>query len=138
MDTSAFIAAGLYDPEADEADVRLAVLTFLTEEVGASIPEIVRALGSPGVRLMSDTFHMNIEEPNLPETIRACGDAIGHVHLADSTRKEPGSGGADFGAIFAALRDIGFTGYMAFECGLTGPADEVLPRSVAYLREQMG
>ncbi|MGH8976787.1 MAG: adenylate/guanylate cyclase domain-containing protein, partial [Acidimicrobiia bacterium] len=44
MDTSAFIAAGLYDPEADEADVRLAVLTFLTEEVGASIPEIVRAL----------------------------------------------------------------------------------------------
>jgi sugar phosphate isomerase/epimerase len=95
---------------------------------------IVNELDSKGVRLMSDTFHMHIEEPNLPRTIIACGKAIGHVHLADSTRKEPGSGSIDFGAIFAALRKAKFKGYMAFECGLTGPAEKVLPRSVAYLR----
>lgn len=98
---------------------------------------VVRELGSKGVRLMADTFHMHIEEPNLAQTMRDCGDAIGHVHLADSTRKEPGSGSIDFRSIFAALKDVGFTGYMALECGLTGPGDEVLPRSVAYLRESM-
>lgn len=101
---------------------------------GASV---VRELNSPGVRLMSDVFHMNLEEFDSAATIRACGDAIAHVHLADSTRKQPGSGSIDFRRIMAALKDVGFTGYMAFECGLTGPADEVLPRSVAYLRECM-
>ena len=99
--------------------------------------EIVRALNSPGVRLMSDVFHMHIEETNSPQALRDLGDCIGHVHLADNTRKEPGSGDIDFRAIMAALRDIGFTGYMAFECGLTGPAAEVLPRSAAFLKACM-
>lgn len=101
---------------------------------GASV---VREIGSKGVRLMSDVFHMHIEETNSPATLREVGDAIGHVHLADNTRKEPGSGDFDWRAIFAALKDVGYTGYMAFECGLTGPAEEALPRSVAFLRECM-
>lgn len=99
--------------------------------------EIVRALGSRGVRLMSDVFHMHIEETNSPATLREVGDCIGHVHLADNTRKEPGSGDIDFRAIMAALKEIGFTGYMAFECGLSGPAEEVLPRSAMFLKECM-
>lgn len=98
---------------------------------------VVREIGSKGLRLMSDVFHMHIEEPNLPAAIRACGDVIAHVHLADSTRLEPGSGCTDFRGILAALQEVGFSGYMAFECGLSGPANEVLPKSVAYLRECM-
>jgi sugar phosphate isomerase/epimerase len=99
---------------------------------GASI---VRDLGGKGVKLMSDTFHMHIEEPDLPASIRECADVIGHMHFADSTRKEPGSGCTDFRGILKELKDIGYQHYMAFECGLSGPAEEVLPRSVAYLRE---
>ncbi len=100
--------------------------------------DIVRHLNSKGVRLMSDTFHMHIEEPNSANTLREVADCIGHVHLADNTRKEPGSGDIDFKAIMTALKEIGFGGYMAFECGLSGRADEVLPRSVAMLREAIG
>ena len=37
------VAAGLYDPAADDAAARLELLTYLTEEVGASIPELVQA-----------------------------------------------------------------------------------------------
>lgn len=98
---------------------------------------VVRALNSPGVRLISDVFHMHIEETNTPETLRAVGDVLGHVHLADNTRLEPGSGDIDFRAIMDALKAIGYTGYMAFECGLSGPAEVVLPRSVTFLRECM-
>ncbi len=96
---------------------------------------IVRALNSKSVRLMSDTFHMHIEETNSPATLRDVADCIGHVHLADNTRQEPGSGDIDFGAILAALKEIGFTGYMAFECGLSAPADLALPKSVAFLKQ---
>ncbi len=99
---------------------------------------IVRAVGSPGIKLMPDFFHMHIEQPDIPASLRTVGDVIGHVHLADSTRKEPGSGSIDFEAGFAALKESGYAGYMALECGLTGPPDEVLPKSVAYLRECIG
>ncbi len=101
---------------------------------GASV---VRTLNSRAVRLMSDTFHMHIEETDSPATLREVGDAIGHVHLADNTRLEPGTGDIDFRAIFAALKAVNFGGYMAFECGLSGKADDVLPRSVAFLNERM-
>ena len=37
------VAAGLYDPSADDAAERLALLTYLTDEIGASIPELVQA-----------------------------------------------------------------------------------------------
>lgn len=98
---------------------------------------IVRALDSSGVRLMSDVFHMHIEETDSPAALRQVGDCIGHVHLADNTRQEPGTGDIDFRAIMKALREIGFTGYMALECGLSGPGEQVLPRSVAFLKECM-
>jgi sugar phosphate isomerase/epimerase len=142
-----------------EKELLLAMLQSLiphTEKVGAAIlleplnryesnalpqqksgAEIVRALNSPGVRLMSDAFHMHIEEPNSPATLREVGDCIGHVHLADNTRKEPGSGDIDFRAFMAALKEVGFQGYMAFECGLSGPAEKALPQSVVYLKQCM-
>lgn len=100
--------------------------------------EIVRAVGSPGVKLMGDFFHMHIEETDMPAAFTGVKDVLAHIHLADNTRKEPGSGDIDYKASFAALKKIKFQGYMAMECGLTGPADQVLPKSVKYLRKCMG
>jgi len=100
--------------------------------------EVVRAVGSPNIRLIPDFFHMHIEQPDIAASLRTVGDVIGHIHLADSTRKEPGSGSMDFKTGFTALKDVGYEGYMALECGLTGPADEVLSKSVQYLRECIG
>ena len=37
------IAAGLYDPDAPDADARLELLHYLLDEVGASLPEVVQA-----------------------------------------------------------------------------------------------
>jgi sugar phosphate isomerase/epimerase len=96
---------------------------------------ICEAVGSSAVKVMPDFFHMNIEELDIPASLEAVGPFIGHVHLADNTRKEPGSGSTNFRAGFAALKRIGFEGFGALECGLTGPADEVLPRCAAYLHE---
>lgn len=95
---------------------------------------MITEVGASNVRIMADFFHMHIEEANTPAAIEAAGDLIAHVHLADGTRKEPGSGSIDFVAGFRALHKIGFKGAMAFECGLSGPREEALPKSVAYLR----
>jgi len=99
--------------------------------------QICQMAGNPqGLKIMADFFHMNIEELDIPDSIRRAGNAICHVHLADSTRKEPGSAHTDFRSGFQALKDVGYEGFMAFECGLTGddPA-QALRKSARYLKD---
>lgn len=75
----------------------------------------LRRLQTHNVKLMADLFHMNIEEVNIADAIRAGGKHIGHVHFADSNRRPAGFGHTDFNPIVAALRDIGYDGYLAAE-----------------------
>ena len=74
-----------------------------------------RLIDSPTVQLMADVFHMNIEEDSIPAALRAHAQHIAHVHLADSQRREPGSGHLDFDAVFEALGDNGYKGPLAME-----------------------
>lgn len=77
--------------------------------------QLRRLIDSPNVRLMADVFHMNIEEDSIADSLRAHAEHIAHVHLADSQRREPGSGHLDFAAVFEALADNGYTGPLAME-----------------------
>jgi len=100
--------------------------------------EVVERVGRPGVAIMADLFHMNIEEDDTPAAIRSAGAHIRHVHLADNQRLQPGTGVTDFRAAFEALREIGFKDYMALECGIRGDRANALQECASYLREQMG
>jgi sugar phosphate isomerase/epimerase len=77
--------------------------------------QLRRLIDSPNVRLMADVFHMNIEEDSIAASLRAHAEHIVHVHLADSQRREPGSGHLDFTAVFEALADNGYAGPLAME-----------------------
>jgi sugar phosphate isomerase/epimerase len=96
--------------------------------------EVCGAVGLESVKVMGDMFHMNIEEDDPPAAIRRAGAALAHVHLADSNRAQPGTGHVDFGAALRALREIGFSGHMALECGIRGDPATALPAVVSYLR----
>ena len=67
------------------------------------------------VKLLCDLFHMNIEEVSNAATLRACGRHVGHVHFADSNRQAIGFGHTDAASVVAALKDIGFAGYLSGE-----------------------
>jgi sugar phosphate isomerase/epimerase len=100
---------------------------------------ITRRLNHPRVHIVADLFHMALEETDIPAVIRAHGDCIGHVHLADSNRRLPGEGTTDFAAAAAALSEIGYRGWASYECGRPGsnhPADfrERLPAGLAHVR----
>ncbi|MBE7030845.1 MAG: sugar phosphate isomerase/epimerase [Ruminococcaceae bacterium] len=60
------------------------------------------------VKLLLDTFHMNIEEDNLAKAIRTAGSYLGHVHVGEGNRKLPGEGHLPWKEIGAALNEIGF------------------------------
>ncbi len=98
--------------------------------------EIIERCGNPGVALISDFFHMHIEETNTPAALRAAGKHVRHCHLADNTRLEPGTGDIDYVAGMRALLEIGFGGFMAYECGISGEDKAAsLAKSLDYLRD---
>lgn len=83
-----------------------------------TVPEAaawLEASGLVGVQLLADLFHMNIEEVNLADAIRAAGHRIGHVHFVDSNRRPVGNGHLDLPPIVAALRQVGFEGCLSVE-----------------------
>lgn len=103
---------------------------------------IARRVGSPRVRALADLFHMNIEEDDLAQPIREAGSLLGHVHIADNNRLQPGAGCLPFEPPFAALREIGYAGFLSIECfSLAGPRiagdpEASLPETVRFLRER--
>lgn len=77
--------------------------------------EFLESRDLKNVFLLADLFHMNIEERDLPAAIREAGGHIGHVHYADSNRQAMGFGHTHPDPIIAALREIGYSGYLSAE-----------------------
>jgi sugar phosphate isomerase/epimerase len=67
-----------------------------------------REVNSSHVKIMVDTFHMNIEERDIPEAIRIAGNNLINVHLADSNRCSVGRGHINFKALIKALKEINY------------------------------
>jgi len=67
------------------------------------------------VKILLDTFHMNIEEENIADALRYAGDKLGHVHIGEGNRNLPGTGSLPWNDIGKALRDIRFTGGVVME-----------------------
>jgi sugar phosphate isomerase/epimerase len=98
--------------------------------------EIAREAGA-AVATMADFFHMNIEEADIAESIRANADHIAYVHIADSNRAQPGKGHLDFRPGFAALKKIGYDGWIGLECSrIIGDYDTAIRESVAFIRRE--
>ena len=89
----------------------------------------------PEIRIMADFFHMNIEEADIAASIRAAGQQIVYVHVADSNRLQPGRGHLDFRPGFRALKEAGYDGWLGIECRVAGPFEEAVAESAALLRE---
>ncbi len=94
----------------------------------------IESLGNLGVKLLADTFHMNIEEPSIENSIRKYGKYIGHIHFADSNRRYPGAGHIDFAAIINTLKETGYSGYVAFEYLPYPDPDTAAQKGIGYIR----
>ena len=77
--------------------------------------KLVDEIGSPNIKVHIDTFHANIEEKDTAAAIRAAGDKLGHFHISESDRGVPGTGQVHWDDVFAALKDIGYDGWLAIE-----------------------
>jgi D-psicose/D-tagatose/L-ribulose 3-epimerase len=94
--------------------------------------KLLKAVGSPAVKLHLDTFHMNIEEKNQGEAIRKAGKHLGHFHACGSDRGTPGGDHIDWKPIVKALNDIGYKGDVVIESFTTDV--KVIARAAAIWR----
>ncbi len=76
---------------------------------------VIREIGMSNLKLLADTFHMNIEEVDIAASLRRAAPALGHIHLADSNRQPPGYGHLDVRGVLQVLRDMDYQGYLSFE-----------------------
>jgi hydroxypyruvate isomerase len=79
--------------------------------------DILKAVGSPRVKLLFDIYHVQIMDGDVIRRIKQHTDWLGHIHTAGN----PGRGEMDntqeinYPPIMQALVDIGYTGYVGHE-----------------------
>ncbi len=96
--------------------------------------ELLEKVDKKNVGLLLDTFHMNIEEPSMTESIKLVGDLLFHFHVADSNRWYPGAGHIDFRSVFETLEEIGYTGYVSAEMLPLPDPDVAARKTIEYLQ----
>lgn len=87
---------------------------FLINTCGEALAYL-QAVGSPALKILLDTYHMNIEEDFLADAVLQAGEHLGHFHIGENNRMPPGYGHIPWTEIAAALRKINYSGYVVME-----------------------
>ena len=105
---------------ASGAGVRLAIEslnrfeTDIANTTGHALA-LAEAVESPAIGVMLDTFHMNMEDPSIPEAIRRAGSRMFHFQANENNRGFVGSGHIDWPAVTRALVGVGYNGPITLE-----------------------
>jgi D-psicose/D-tagatose/L-ribulose 3-epimerase len=94
---------------------------------------LIKAVGSPALKLHLDTFHMNIEEKDQAAAIRKAGKLLGHFHACGSDRGTPGGDHIAWPSIVKALKSVGYKGDVVIESFTTDV--KVIARAAAIWRK---
>jgi len=93
-------------------------------------------IGEDSLVVHADTYHMNIEEDNMANAIRANHERIGYMHVGSSHRGYLGSGSVDFPSVFEALADVDYSGVITFESFSARIVHPKLSSSLAIWKEK--
>ena len=98
---------------------------------------IIEAVGKPGFALLSDFYHMQMEENDVSRTLERFGEHTAYVHMADGEKRtEPGSLPFDYRPGFRALKRHHYSGWLTVESGATDSPEAALARARKYVLTQ--
>jgi sugar phosphate isomerase/epimerase len=101
--------------------------------------ELVRRIGHPNFQLNLDIKAMSTEPMPIPDVIRSARGHIAHVQVNDPNRLGPGMGEVRYEPIIAALREVGWDGWLSVEAFDYRPGVETIARqSIEYLKRVTG
>lgn len=100
---------------------------------------LAREFNSPAMSVILDVKAMSSEGRPVPDIIRDSQDSFAYFHANDANLKGPGFGDVDFHPIAAALREVGYDGYVSVEVFKFEEGAEVIAtRSIEYLKRVFG
>jgi D-psicose/D-tagatose/L-ribulose 3-epimerase len=73
------------------------------------------AIDHPGIGLLIDTFHANIEEKSIGAALRQAGRHLKHLHTCESDRGTPGTGNVNWREFFQTVAELQYDGWMTIE-----------------------
>jgi len=92
--------------------------------------EMIERIGADNMFVHLDTYHMNIEEKGIAQSIVDARDHLKYIHLSESDRGTPGTGTIQWDEVFLALRAVGFKGGLAMESFINMPPEIAFGLSV--------
>ncbi len=108
---------------------------------------LVGMANHPNLRILLDTYHMVTEVRDFAAAIRTAQDRLWGLHACENDRGVPGGGIVPWSAVFSALHEIAFTGYLVLETYNSSLDDfayrrgifqDVCPDGVAFVRQGFG
>ncbi len=111
----------------------LHTLTASESRVVVTLDDVLRMqrdIGLPSVRIMIDTADQNITDANLTDAVRKVAGELDYVHFSDNagsglglTHNLPGQGSVDWRMFIAALKEVGYNGYLTAQLYAGHPID---------------
>jgi sugar phosphate isomerase/epimerase len=91
---------------------------------------------SENLKLLLDSYHINLEEDPgfIWDYLKDITHYVGHIHLADCTRRAPGTGHFDFRTFLTIFKTAGYNDYASIETIMKPSFEEVAKDSADYLR----
>ncbi|MBV9673731.1 MAG: sugar phosphate isomerase/epimerase [Verrucomicrobia bacterium] len=99
--------------------------------------ELMEQVGEGNVGLMFDTQHAYYRNEVPTDYVYRMGKNLRHLHISELGRGAPGSGKGDFVGLVAALKDIGYNGYLAMEIGFNRrdvEPDQIARQAYEYMK----
>lgn len=98
--------------------------------------EFVQRLPSLNFKIILDVKAMSTEAKPIPHVIRESWPHFAHFHANDPNLKGPGFGAVDFKPIGAALKEVGYNGFVSVEVfNFDEGPEAIASRSLAYLKQ---
>lgn len=98
--------------------------------------EMIEVVGSNNLKLMIDSFHIHLEEDptKIWSFLKTIADKVSHIHLADDTRRAPGTGHFDFQRFLQIFNESAYKGFASMETIMKPSFKEVASKSIKFLR----
>ena len=97
--------------------------------------QFVQQVPSPRFKIILDVKAMCSESNPVPQIIHESWPHFAHFHANDRNLKGPGFGDVDFKPIAAALKEVGYQGFISVEVfNFDDGAEAIASRSLEYLR----
>lgn len=90
--------------------------------------KLIKEIGHSNIKMLLDTYHLNIEENSFYDSIKFAGEDLYHLHLCENNRGIPGEGHVNWSEVFKAIKEINYQRWAVIESFVPSADEEISSR----------